>query len=142
MPGNAATPTPPKLLKLLLPTREASAAMSISPRNLWAHTAPRGPIRVVRIGARCLYDPRDLAEFIDSRKEGPGVSKQAGTAELLDQPPPARIALSPSPDQPGALRQQLAAVACCLRVDPQVRAVDRNVVWQVARQRSIPHATS
>jgi len=91
VPGNAATPTPPKLLKLLLPTREASAAMSISPRNLWAHTAPRGPIRVVRIGARCLYDPRDLAEFIDSRKEGPGVSKQAGTAELLDQPPPAGL---------------------------------------------------
>jgi hypothetical protein len=31
--------------------REAAAALGISPRSLWALTAPRGPIPVIRIGS-------------------------------------------------------------------------------------------
>lgn len=50
--------------KLLLSTREAAAALSICPKTLYAHTAPRGLIPSVRIGSRVLYSVADLQAFI------------------------------------------------------------------------------
>ena len=60
----------PPAPKLLLSAREAADALGICCKSLWSHTAPRGTIPAVRIGARVLYDPRDLTAWIDARKEG------------------------------------------------------------------------
>ena len=57
--------------RILLTVSEASKALSISQRTLWALTAPRGPLPAVRIGRRAVrYDPADLREFIDRQKQG------------------------------------------------------------------------
>ena len=56
--------------KLLLLVREAAEALSVCPKSLWSHTEPRGTIPCVKIGVRVLYDPRDLAAWIDARKKG------------------------------------------------------------------------
>lgn len=56
--------------RLLLPAREAAAALSICEKTLWSHTQPRGTIPCVKIGARVLYDPRDLQRWIDAQKKG------------------------------------------------------------------------
>ncbi len=53
---------------LLLNSRDAAKALSISERTLWGLTEPRGPIRCVRIGRAVRYDPHDLRQFIDHRK--------------------------------------------------------------------------
>ena len=55
--------------KLLMSGREAAAALSICEKSLWNHTVPRGTIPCVKIGARTLYDPRDLAAEIERRKD-------------------------------------------------------------------------
>jgi hypothetical protein len=60
----------PATPKLLLTAREAAVSLSVCEKTLWSHTEPRGTIPCVRIGARCLYDPRDLAAWIDARKKG------------------------------------------------------------------------
>lgn len=60
--------TPP--VKLLLSSKKAAQSLSIGERLLWAWTHPRGPIPCVRISSRVLYDPADLARFIESRKNG------------------------------------------------------------------------
>jgi hypothetical protein len=52
----------------LFSAREAAKFLSISQRTLWAISAPRGPLPVVKIGTRCLYDPVDLQRYIDARK--------------------------------------------------------------------------
>lgn len=54
----------------LLSTKEAAKYLGVSVRTLWAITAPRGPLPVVKIGTRCLYDLADLARYIEARKEG------------------------------------------------------------------------
>ena len=54
--------------KLLISARQAAADLSICEKTLWSMTAPRGPIPVVKIGRRRLYDPNDLARFIEERK--------------------------------------------------------------------------
>ena len=54
--------------KLLLSAREAARALSICEKSLWSATRPRGPIPVVRIGHRVLYDPADLRKWIDAAK--------------------------------------------------------------------------
>jgi len=56
--------------RLLLSTREAAAALSICQKTLWSMTRPRGDLPCVRIGARVLYDPRDLEVWIDRKKGG------------------------------------------------------------------------
>ena len=56
--------------KLLLSAREAAEALSICGKTLWSHTAPRGTIPCLRIGARVLYDPHDLEAWIDAQKKG------------------------------------------------------------------------
>lgn len=59
-------------LKLLLSAREAARAMGISEKHLWSHSRPRGSIPCLKIGARTLYDPRDLRRWIDAAKGGTG----------------------------------------------------------------------
>ena len=61
------TPATPKLL---LTGREAAGSLSIRQKTLWSMTRPRGDLPCVRIGSRVLYDPRDLAAWIDARKKG------------------------------------------------------------------------
>jgi excisionase family DNA binding protein len=56
-------------IKLLLRPRDAAAALSISPRKLWAMTNA-GEIPCVRFGKSLRYDPTDLREWIDSQKGG------------------------------------------------------------------------
>lgn len=47
--------------------------------------------------------------------------------------------VSPTPDQPGTLFQQFLAIGVYLNDD--TRELDREVAWQRARERIIPHAT-
>jgi len=73
--------TPPLLL---LTSRQAAHALSISPRLLWQLTEPRGPIRVLRLSgrgsARALrYDVRDLLAWIDGAKGPTEENVTAGT---------------------------------------------------------------
>ena len=56
--------------KLLLPAREAAAALAVCEKTLWNFTAPRGTIPSVKIGARVLYSPADLQAWIDKEKSG------------------------------------------------------------------------
>jgi hypothetical protein len=53
--------------KLLLPAREAAAALSISEKTLWNNTEPRGPIKCTRIGRRVLYNLDQLRELAAAR---------------------------------------------------------------------------
>ncbi len=59
----------PAVAKLLLTVREAARALSVSPRTLWAITAPRGPIRSVRLRGRVLYSPEELRLWITKQQE-------------------------------------------------------------------------
>ncbi len=60
-------PDPPVVPRMLLPRRDAAAAISVSVRTLDDRTSPRGPIRCVRIGRRVLYSPAVLQQWIDSQ---------------------------------------------------------------------------
>jgi hypothetical protein len=59
-----ATVPPP----LALRPREAAKSLSISPRTLWGLTAPRGPIRCIRLGTgkrkTVLYRVADLNDWL------------------------------------------------------------------------------
>lgn len=55
--------------KYLLTSREAAAALSISPRTLWSLTAA-GEIPVVRINRLVRYSPADLEAFAQKRRDG------------------------------------------------------------------------
>ena len=55
---------------LLLTSQQAADALAISPRTLWARTAPRGPIPSVRFGVCVRYSVDDLCELIDRMKKG------------------------------------------------------------------------
>lgn len=57
--------------KQLLNTRQASEFLQISPRKLWAITAPRGPLPCVVIGRRTLYSLEDLHQAIEDLKQRP-----------------------------------------------------------------------
>lgn len=74
--------------KLLLSAREAAKALSISEKSLWLYSSPRGPIPVVRLGSRVLYDPRDLRAWIEGAKTGEEPEDEddyeaGSTAELI-----------------------------------------------------------
>lgn len=56
--------------RLLIPAREAAAALSICEKTLWSMTEPRGDLPAVRVGRRVLYDPDDLRRWIDAQKKG------------------------------------------------------------------------
>ena len=64
--------------RLLLPPREAAAALSISERTLWAVTAPRGPLPAVRIGRSVRYCVDDIRRWIDGQKETGRCSATSG----------------------------------------------------------------
>ncbi len=49
--------------RILLKPREAAARLSISERQLWQFTQPRGPIPCVRIGSSVRYSTDSLREF-------------------------------------------------------------------------------
>jgi hypothetical protein len=54
---------------LLLTSRQAAAALSISERTLWSITGPRGPLPAVKIGRAVRYCPTDLHVWIESQKQ-------------------------------------------------------------------------
>jgi len=54
---------------LLLTPRQAAAALSISPRSLWAITTPRGDLPCARINRSVRYAVRDLELWIDKQKQ-------------------------------------------------------------------------
>ncbi len=56
-----ATATPDRILWT---ARQAAQACSISERQLWAHTQPRGPIPCVRIGSSVRYSFEALAAYV------------------------------------------------------------------------------
>jgi excisionase family DNA binding protein len=60
---------------LLLTTRQAAKALSISERTLW-QLAKDGKIPTVRIGRSVRFDPRDLQDWISAHKEGGGHEQQ------------------------------------------------------------------
>jgi hypothetical protein len=53
--------------RLLLKPRGAASSLSISERQLWQHTQPRGPIPCVRIGNCVRYSPEALQAYIDGQ---------------------------------------------------------------------------
>jgi excisionase family DNA binding protein len=55
---------------LLLTPRAAAAALSVSPRTLWALTHPRGPIPVVRCGRAVRYSAEALRAWIAAQQQG------------------------------------------------------------------------
>jgi hypothetical protein len=59
-----ATSTPTALRSV----KDTAKYLGVSQRTLWAISAPRGPLPVVKIGTRCLYDPVDLQRYIDVQK--------------------------------------------------------------------------
>lgn len=50
--------------KLLLTPREAAQTLSVCEKSLWSLTAPRGPIKCVRLGRSVRYSVDSLREFI------------------------------------------------------------------------------
>lgn len=57
-------------LPQLLTSKIAAERLGMSERWLWEHSEPRGPVPVVKLGRSVRYDPRDLAAYIDSLREG------------------------------------------------------------------------
>ena len=53
---------------LLLRPREAATRLSISERQLWSQTHPRGPIPAVRIGNCVRYSPDALQLYINKQQ--------------------------------------------------------------------------
>ncbi|NLF06356.1 MAG: helix-turn-helix domain-containing protein [Pirellulaceae bacterium] len=58
--------------KLLLSVREAARALSISEKSLYNRTAPRGPLRSIRLGHRRLYSVDELRRWIADQQAGQG----------------------------------------------------------------------
>ena len=54
----------PAAERLLLKPKEAASKLSISERQLWQHTQPRGPIPCTRIGTCVRYSPEALQSYI------------------------------------------------------------------------------
>ena len=57
--------------RLLLKPREAAALLSVSERQLWQHTSPRGPIPATRIGNCVRYCRQGLQRYIESQQQAP-----------------------------------------------------------------------
>jgi predicted DNA-binding transcriptional regulator AlpA len=54
--------------RLLLKPARAAELLGISDRQLWQHTAPRGDIPAVKIGACVRYSVESLRLFIQQRE--------------------------------------------------------------------------
>ena len=61
---------------LAVAARLAAQMISVSPRTLWALTAPRGPIPAARVGRRVVYRIDDLRAYLRHLAE-----ESAGAAE-------------------------------------------------------------
>lgn len=74
LPTDEELPVMPELTTVsMVPLRylaqpDAAKYLGISPRALWALSAPRGPVPVVRIGGRVVFDVHDLDEYAASCK--------------------------------------------------------------------------
>ena len=55
--------------KLLLTPREAAETLSVCEKSLWSLTAPRGPIRCVKLGRSVRYSVDALREFIAQQSQ-------------------------------------------------------------------------
>jgi excisionase family DNA binding protein len=68
MPTDLLSPPAPTVARLLMSEREAAQAMGVTARTMYSlrHTAA---LPHVRIGARILYRPGDLAAWIEQRTE-------------------------------------------------------------------------
>lgn len=55
--------------RLLLTAREAADALSVCEKSLWSLTAPRGPIKCVRLGRSVRYSVTTLQEFIAQQSQ-------------------------------------------------------------------------
>ena len=55
--------------KLLLTPCEAAEALSICEKSLWSLTAPRGPIKCVRLGRSVRYSPDALRAFVAQQSQ-------------------------------------------------------------------------
>ena len=66
--------------KVLLSPRETAEAMGISERKLWSITFPRGSLRPVRIGTRCLYSPASIQKFISEQEAQSAQEASEGAA--------------------------------------------------------------
>ena len=62
-PGDGEVAIRPRLLT----SREAAQMLRISERTLFS-LSKRGELQTVRIGSRKLYDPLDIAKFIEASK--------------------------------------------------------------------------
>jgi hypothetical protein len=69
--GTAMLSKPPAMAPLLVTSREAARLLGICERSLWAWSAPRGPIPVVKLNRAVRFDVRDLEAFIMARKGAP-----------------------------------------------------------------------
>lgn len=67
-PEIASGPTEKVGQPLLLNARQAAKSLSVSAGTLFNLSAPRGPIPVVKMGARTCYDVRDLEAAIETLK--------------------------------------------------------------------------
>lgn len=63
---------------LLLSAVQAAKSLGICQKSLWSLTAPRGPIRCVRIGSRVLYSMASLETFIAQQEaaQQPGAESE------------------------------------------------------------------
>jgi len=50
----------------LLTREQVAKLLSVSTKSIQRMTAPRGPLPCVAVGARILYNPTDLRQFIDA----------------------------------------------------------------------------
>jgi len=54
--------------RLLLTPKEAATVLAVGERTLWALTAPRGPIRPVRVGRSVRYTTDALQSWIEAHQ--------------------------------------------------------------------------
>lgn len=57
---------------ILVGTQRAAELLGVSPKTVWNITHPRGPLPVVRIGRRTMYEVAQLAAFAASLRQGGG----------------------------------------------------------------------
>jgi hypothetical protein len=65
MPNETATPLVPPLV---VDAVEVARLIAISPRSLWAATAPRGDLPCIRIGRMVRYRPQDLQDWLERHR--------------------------------------------------------------------------
>jgi len=62
-------------LAMLMSIREVAEQTRLCEKSVWNATAPRGDLPCVKLGARCLYRPEDVAAWIESRLVRPATAE-------------------------------------------------------------------